>query len=600
MKRMFPSFKSLILAMVAIFLLFAIIITLFLSWQYTNNMWKRQSETTLASFSVATNQINNLLNSAMSTAAAVLQEEGVDEYLWGTFSSDLSRVRARQKMWDSIANSMSKNSALQGLFFLKPDGSLHGYSTPWAFLKDEGPHPIAQDTGIAEAGKNGSVTWIAPYQLRDLTQVNSTPIAMNNVLVLGVTQNRYMLYYSDSPAILTTLAAVNIGTLCDCFEYLGTADESVYLINENGECIVSAGKEWKQGVVDCWPCVDTNTATGSVKWNSPQYGRQYVVYHRVPSTGWYLVKTTPAELYEHDILHLQQITLIVSVGLVLMMMLIFMLWTRKMTKSLMKINSAMVQMQSGDLSVRISEPLNIREYETIRRQFNHMADNVEQLIQRTRAMEHEKVTLEATALRTQLSPHMIFNSISAIRWTASMLDAEPVAKMLGALAELLRPVFREWRLIWTLREELEHLENYIVLLQLRCGGKMDLRIDVSEELKEREVPCFVIQPILENAFEHGMQVSENIIVQIHANLDESGALYICVEDNGGGIKPERIEELRAILDSPDDGYIPRGIGLYNVHRKICLLFGGKSGVQIESEEEKGTRIVLRIENNVKK
>lgn len=598
MKRMFISFKSLMMSMLAVFLAFAMFITLLMSWQYIQRMWERQSDTTLASFSVATNQIYNLLNSAMKTAASAQQEEGVDEYLWGTFYSDLTRVRARQEMWSAIAGAMSKNSALQGLFFLKSDGTLHGYSTPWAFLKEGDSHPIAQNEQIVNAGKNGNVTWIAPFQLRDLTREKSTPINMENVLVLGAVQNRYMLSYGEIPTVLTTLAAVNIETLCDCFNYLSTPEESVYLVNENGECIVATGGMWKQGVIDCWPCVDVESFTGSVKWNSQEKGLQYVVYHQVPSTGWYLVKTTPAYLYEHDILQLRRTTLLISIGLVLIMLLIFMIWARKMTKSLNKINRAMEKMQDGDLSVRILEPLNIREYEMIRRQFNHMADNVEQLMQQTKAMEYERVTLEATALRTQLSPHMIFNSISAIRWTASMLQAEPVAKMLGALAELLRPVFREWRLIWTLREELEHLENYIVLLQLRSGGKLDLQMDFPEELREREVPCFVIQPILENSFEHGLQNSESIVVRIHAYLDGADVLCIQVQDNGGGIQPDRLEELRRALEESDEDNKPRGIGLYNVHRKIRLLFGRNSGVLIDSRDDV-TCIVLRIEHNVK-
>lgn len=356
--KLFGSFRGLIVALLALFLVFASTISLLVSWQYSQSMWKRQSETTLASFSVATNQIHTLLNSAMSAAR---QEEGVDEYLWGTFYSDIARVRARQEMWNTISDSMRKNSALQGLFFLKTDGSLHGYSTPWAFLKDEGKHPFSEEPKLQSAGQNGSVAWIAPFQLQDLTRERSTSICMDNVLVLGVVQSKYVLSYGDTPTTLTTLAAVNIDTLCDCFEYLSTSKESVYLANEDGECIVVAGEPWKQGVIECWPCVNTSEYKGSVKWESPEDGLQYVVYHKVPSTGWYLVKTTPAQLYERDIAALQRATILTSICLIAVMLVVFMLWPVKMTVSLRKINTAMEKMREGDLSVRIREPLNIRE-----------------------------------------------------------------------------------------------------------------------------------------------------------------------------------------------------------------------------------------------
>jgi two-component system sensor histidine kinase YesM len=99
--------------------------------------------------------------------------------------------------------------------------------------------------------------------------------------------------------------------------------------------------------------------------------------------------------------------------------------------------------------------------------FNHMADNIQALIKDMRLIQGEQLALEMRALQAQLSPHMIFNSISAIRWMAKATGADRVSDMLVALAGVLYPVFKEWKPAWTLKEELEHLNQYLKMLYLR-------------------------------------------------------------------------------------------------------------------------------------
>lgn len=599
--RVQVSFTIYLLSTAALFFfVIAIAISALVSNQYSRTMWSRQLDSTQSSMAVSADQIAQVLNSAKVAAVAAREEAEIAGYLYGNFSSESDNVHARRAALNKILLAVNKSPSLQGLFFLKADGSLCGYSSRWSFLTEEKKHPFAQDEQLKEAKFGYGATWIGPYQLADLTQNPATEVSMNNVMILGAIKERYLLSYEKEARVLVTLAAVSVPELCDCFDYLCTDGDRVTMVNGQGECIISLGAPWQQGVVDCWPCLDTDAQGGCMRWDSSGGEKLYVVYQKIPSTDWFLVKTTSAKLFQQDLKVLRLNVVWITLGLLVATIAFYAIWSHQMTRSLERLSWAMEKMREGDLSLRIQEPMRIREYETIRTHFNRMADSIEQLLKETKQMERDRVTLEARALQTQLSPHMIFNSISAIRWMATALGVEQISGMLGALAKLLHPVFREWRLSWTIREELAHLDNYIVLLKLRYGDAVDLHICIPEEMRECLIPCFVLQPVLENCFEHSTRRSDVLSVSICA-MQTDDRISIAVEDNGGGIEPKIMETLRAQMARTEENAIgSHGIGLYNVHRKLQLLCGRDSGITIESNPGIGTKVTLKIRTNVNK
>ena len=190
--------------------------------------------------------------------------------------------------------------------------------------------------------------------------------------------------YDSRPQDLTTIAAVNIESLCDCFEYLSTDSESVFLVNQEDECIVSAGTPWRQRIIDCWPAVNTAMMEGSEVWASADMGKMYIVYRMVPSVHWYLVKMTSTALFERDIIQLRVTTIFSTLALMSILMIIYMFWSHRPNRSMNIIISAMNEMRSGDLTKRIPERTGIQEFDLIREQFNDMADSIGQLMNKAR------------------------------------------------------------------------------------------------------------------------------------------------------------------------------------------------------------------------
>ena len=119
-------------------------------------------------------------------------------------------------------------------------------------------------------------------------------------------------------------------------------------------------------------------------------------------------------------------------------------------------------------------------------------------------------------------------------------------------------------------------------------------------MRECLIPCFVLQPVLENCFEHSTRRFDVLSVSICA-MQTDDRISIAVEDNGGGIEPKIMETLRAQMACTEENAIgSHGIGLYNVHRKLQLLCGRDSGITIESNPGIGTKVTLKIRTNVNK
>ena len=205
-----------------------------------------------------------------------------------------------------------------------------------------------------------------------------------------------------------------------------------------------------------------------------------------------------------------------------------------------------------------------------------------------RKMEHSQLELQMRNLQTQLSPHMIFNSITAIRWMSTMLGADSVSDMLMELSEMLRPVLREWRLQWTLGEELEHLKHYTRLLDLRFKNRFRLECHIPEEYYGILLPRFTIQPLVENACEHGGHPRDALVVKIDAAVTED-RMRLTVQNNGKDITDEEIARIREIMAS--DGRA-KNIGLYNVYSRLAICMGKESTLDIERPAEGGTRVII--------
>jgi two-component system, LytTR family, sensor kinase len=201
---------------------------------------------------------------------------------------------------------------------------------------------------------------------------------------------------------------------------------------------------------------------------------------------------------------------------------------------------------------------------------------------RTRLME-----AEVRALRAQISPHFIYNSLTAI---ASFVrtDPERARELLLEFADFTRYSFRRHGEFTTLSEELNSIERYLVLEKARFGDRLEVTLRIAPEVLPVVVPFLCLQPLVENAVRHGLEqkAGTGTITIVAEDFDREAV--ISIEDNGVGEDPERVRRALAGDTSLDS------VGLGNVDARLRSTYGDDYGLVVETAPGAGTRVIVRV------
>lgn len=228
-----------------------------------------------------------------------------------------------------------------------------------------------------------------------------------------------------------------------------------------------------------------------------------------------------------------------------------------------------------------------------------MVDRMQQLTADI-VREHEaKVKSERNALQAQINPHFLYNTLDIIVWMIENGQREDAVRVVTALARFFRVSLSKGRNIIPVRDELEHVRNYLLIQEMRYRNKFRYVIDCQPEAAGLSTIKLVVQPIVENAIYHSMDFMDGDgLIEIRARM-ETDTLTITVSDNGLGMPPEVVERLLSTEPQSEEpgranGRKGSGIGLRNVQERIRLYFGPEYGVSIQSEPDEGTVVTLRM------
>ncbi|MEH7113215.1 LytS/YhcK type 5TM receptor domain-containing protein [Neobacillus niacini] len=194
---------------------------------------------------------------------------------------------------------------------------------------------------------------------------------------------------------------------------------------------------------------------------------------------------------------------------------------------------------------------------------------------------------EIKALQAQISPHFLFNTLNTI---LSLVRVNPgkARRLLVYLSHFLRQNLSvTTQNMTTLEQELKHVKAYLAIESARFEDKLNVLYDIEESALLETIPPLTLQPIVENAIKHGMKDKERDGLVKITIQKQNLAICVKVEDNGIGMDTERSAQ---ICKSPLDSETGNGFALYNVNRRLTIMYGERSGLQIKSELNKGTEI----------
>ncbi|MDX6245826.1 MAG: two-component system, LytTR family, sensor kinase [Frankiales bacterium] len=200
---------------------------------------------------------------------------------------------------------------------------------------------------------------------------------------------------------------------------------------------------------------------------------------------------------------------------------------------------------------------------------------------------------ELRALRAQISPHFVYNSLTAI---ASFVrtDPEQARELLLEFAEFTRYSFRRHGEFTTLAEELRSIDRYLVLERARFGDRLGVTLRVAPEVLPVVVPFLCLQPLVENAVRHGLEGKEGTGHVTITAEDAGNDAVICIEDDGVGMDPEKLRLVLAHGSGGDPADASGGIGIGNVDERLRRSFGPEYGLVVETGVDAGTRVTVRL------
>ena len=296
---------------------------------------------------------------------------------------------------------------------------------------------------------------------------------------------------------------------------------------------------------------------------------------------------------------------IVTGGMVLLFQV-----TRKMFVPLSNMAETAQLVGQGNFHVKMHDTDAKDELGVVTRAFNTMVENLNLYITKTKAsMEKEQQMMERELLmenhlkeaqlkylQSQINPHFLFNSLNAGAQLAMMEDAEQTGIFVEKMADFFRYNVKKGQEDATLGEELEAVDNYIYILNVRFAGDIHFSKDVDESLEDIRVPSMILQPVVENAVNHGIRDIE-WEGKIHLTVTgDADYIRISVKDNGKGMTPEQIESvLSGNKEHGNDQSDSTGIGMNNVISRLELYYEEPGLVEINSDgENKGTEVVIYI------
>lgn len=281
--------------------------------------------------------------------------------------------------------------------------------------------------------------------------------------------------------------------------------------------------------------------------------------------------------------------IILMLGIILII-LIFIFISAKITKPIKQLDESMKLVEDGNLDVKV-DIKGDKEVVHLSRTFNVMISNIKQLMEQIVFEQESKRKSELDALQAQINPHFLYNTLDSIVWMAENEKSQDVITMVTSLARLFRISISRGKNIITVREELEHAKNYLIIQKVRYKSRFNFSIEAEDEVLQYKTLKLILQPIIENALYHGIEyMVEEGFIKITARKVEEKLLFE-VKDNGLGMKPEVLEQILSSISNTKAG---SGVGVKNVHERIQLSFGKEYGLEIESELEEGTLVKIYL------
>lgn len=360
---------------------------------------------------------------------------------------------------------------------------------------------------------------------------------------------------------------------------------NVYLLNGNNDCVF-------QYIKDQSLKIDNPAAFKS----SGQFGSNIVVVKDFGSGGmmdsWRLVGVFSNTGLISSLRASGGRIILQAAAMFLVATLVLLVISRSIVGRLNVVSSYLKSPRAAELLVLDMEPGG-DEIGNLIVQLNKGTERTNHLINVVYTGEVEKARTELFALQSQIHPHFLFNTLNTIRLKCMLKGETETAGVVKRLALLFRRLVGWQEEFITVEEEVAFIVDFLEIQKYRYEDKLSYHMQVEKDAMQQKIPKMLLQPLVENASFHGIEMSErngviDVIIRIRGN-----ALYCIVKDNGIGIPEGKLSNINRIV-AGESGNPEESIGIYNVYKRLRFYFEGRSSMRVASRPGFGTAVVLKI------
>lgn len=420
------------------------------------------------------------------------------------------------------------------------------------------------------------------------------PNANNSVISLARVINKA----GSKKALSVVLVDIRLDSLQEILRKSETTNRKFIILDNNNQLIYASDKAINEHHI--YQIVDTfhQENTKASEQNLGFYAtvdrvNSFVNYVDSSYSGWKVIQYVPVNEITKYAKEIQYIIFALAIMSLITAILFFFILKHRVTKPIITLSHQVKQVGLGNFSLDLDSQRN-DEFGVLHRGINRMILDLQQHIQRLSDAKVQQKMTQYGALKSQINPHFLANTLETIQMKVIINGDRETSEMIGKLGVLFRGLIPSGKETLTLSEELKQLILYIQIQQYRFANKIQYEEQINEESYDAEILHFILQPIVENAFVHGLERKlEAGIISIKSHVSDK-LLYITVEDNGIGMTQDELLSLKQKLDSPLQLTEENHVGLKNVHDRIRFYYGEQYGITIQSKEHVGTTVGLTL------
>lgn len=295
-------------------------------------------------------------------------------------------------------------------------------------------------------------------------------------------------------------------------------------------------------------------------------------------TQWSILNVITKEELEKDSDNIRNIIMILILILVVISINAAAAISSYITKPLDKLAGTISEVEVGNLKVETE--FDNSEVGIIGNRFKSLVNNNLELRDRLLNLEIKEKDAQLLLLQSQINPHFLYNTLDSLYFMALIEQADDIADMVQALSNIFKLSLNKGDKFITLRDEIDHMKDYLKILNIRFANRFTLHTDVNDSIMDIKILTFILQPILENAIYHGLE-SKTGPGNVYLNAGcEGNKLHLSIRDDGIGIE--------------DMSRIEQGYGIQNIKERLYLHYGEESSIQVVSKPNNGTMVTIVI------